>query len=560
MIVVQTHRHAPRRTARAFVAITAIGVVMSALAGVGSATTSGRVAHQKSGGDITFGVENETESANGFCLPRSQLAISGIQEVAAVYDTLTIPNSKGEYTPYLAKSVTPNADFTQWTITLRPGIKFHDGTPLDAAAVKLNLDTYGGAPGAPQPAPLFGNITKPFQESVDIVDPLTVRVNMKQPVPQYPSALWGVGRVGIVAPAQLNAGEACSGASAGSRLIGTGPFVCKPGCWRPGESLTLEKNPDYWQKGYPKADKITFFPVPEQAQRLTELRSGELDIEHLDNAQQIVQLDRMRSDFNLLVQKPGLREIRYYFFNSAKPPFDDHDARLALAYAVDRSEINQIINKNLFQLADGVMDSKSPGYLRDAGIPKHNLKKARALVDKYKADHGGTFDVRILADTSDTSNVNEAQLIQQELEKAGISVTLPPAANQASFINDAIAGNFGIFLWRNLHGGATKDIDFDLSPWFFKDSLVNFGRIDDPKLEQALQEGRNAADLKSINRAYQTVNRVISENAYILPMWYVDWTIGSAKNVKVTFPKLPDGAGTPLFVYGRIPVLGLSKS
>lgn len=553
--MVQTHRHPPRRhTARAVVAITAIGVVMSALAGVGSATTSRRVAHQKSGGDITFGVENETESANGFCLPRSQLAISGIQEVAAVYDTLMVPNSKGEYAPYLAKSLTPNADFTQWTITLRPGIKFHDGTPLDAAAVKLNLDTYGGAPGAPQPAPLFGNITKPFQESVEVVDPLTVRVNMKQPMPQYASALWGVGRVGMVAPAQLNAGEECS-----TRLIGTGPFVCKPGCWRPGESLTVEKNPDYWQKGYPKADKITFVPVPEQAQRLTELRSGELDIEHLDNAAQIGQLDRMRSDFNLLVQKPGLREIRYYFFNSSKPPFDDHDARLALASAINRDEVNQIVNKGLFQLADGIMDSQAPGYLRDAGIPKHNLKKARALAKKYKAAHGGTFEVRILADTSDTSNVNEAQLIQQQLEKAGISVTLPPAANQASFINDAIAGNFGIFLWRNLHGGATKDVDFDLSSWFLKDSLVNFGRINDPKLEQALQQGRNASDLKSIARAYQAVNKEISQNAYILPMWYVDWTIGSAKNVKVTLPTLP-GGGKPLFVYGRIPVLGLSKS
>ncbi len=179
------------------------------------------------------------------------------------------------------------------------------------------------------------------------------------------------------------------------------------------------------------------------------------------------------------MQKPGLREIRYYFVNSSAPPFNDPDARLAFAYAIDRNEINNVINKGLFDLADGIMDSKAPGYLADAGIPNHNLKKAQQLVQKVKAKNGGKFDVKILADTSDSSNVNESQVIQQELEKAGMNVTLPPASNQASFIGDAVAGNFGIFLWRNLHGGNTKYIDVDTFPWFGKDSLVNFGHIDD---------------------------------------------------------------------------------
>ena len=555
MIVVETHRQIPRRrTARTVIAITAIGVVMSAFASVGSASTPTRARQQKSGGELTFGVENETETANGFCLPRSQLAISGIQEVAAVYDTLTVPNSKGQYVPYLAKSVTPNADFTLWTIKLRPGIKFHDGTPLDAAAVKLNLDTYGGAPGAPQAAPLFTSINKPYQASVEVVDPLTVVVHMKEPMPQYMANLYGVGRIGMVAPAQLNAGADCA-----TKMIGTGPFVCKPGCWRPGESMTLEKNPDYWQKGYPKLDKITFTPVPEQSQRLTELRGGQLDIVHLDNGPQILQLDKLRSDFNVLVQQPGLREIRYYFVNSKAPPFNDPDARLALAYAIDPDQVNQVINKGVFQLADGIMDSRSPGYVANAGRPHYNLKKAQELVNKVKAKNGGSFSIRILADTSDTSNVKESELVQQQLKKAGIDSQLPPSANQASFINDAVAGNFGIFLWRNLHGGATKDIDPDVLSWFLKDSLVNFGHINDPTLEQELDAARGASDLSTIKKDYQAVNKTISKNVYLLPMWYVDWTIGSAKNVTINFPNLPDGGGKPLFVYGRVPVLGIVK-
>jgi len=556
-MVIESHPHAPRRRiARLAASVAALALVSTAFAAGGGAAAPERRAHGVgSGGEITYGLENETDTANGYCLPRSQLAISGIQVVAAVYDTLMVPNSKGEFVPYLAESVEPNADFTEWTIGLRENVTFHDGTPVDATAVKLNLDTYSGQPGAPQSAPLFASFLKPLVVSNEIIDPLTIKVTFTQPLPGYPSYLYGTGRAGMVAPAQLNLGDECA-----TRMIGSGPFVCNEGCWTPGESTVLDANPDYWQKGYPKASKLTFTPVPESAQRLTALRGGELDVMHLDAAQEIDQLYKQRKNFNLLVQKPGLREIRYYFVNSAKPPFDNPDARLALAYAIDRDEINQISNKGLFQLADGIMDSKAPGYLSDAGIPQHNLKKAKALVETVKAANDGAFDVTLLADTSDPSNVREAQLIQGQLEEAGMSVTLPPQAAQASFINDAIAGNFGVFLWRNLHGGATTVTDSDLYPWFAKTSLVNFGRIDDPDLQADLEESRLATDINERDKVNQGINTIISENVYILPMWYVDWTIGSAKNVKVTLPKLPDGGGKPLFVYGRIPVLGLSKS
>jgi ABC-type transport system substrate-binding protein len=87
---------------------------------------------------------------------------------------------------------------------------------------------------------------------------------------------------------------------------------------------------------------------------------------------------------------------------------------------------------------------------------------------------------------------------------------------------------------------------------------VNFGRISDDTLESALNDGREADDLATLKKAYKTVNRQISEQVYILPMWFEDWTIISKKNVKITFAPLPDGGGKPLFVYGRISLLGLS--
>jgi peptide/nickel transport system substrate-binding protein len=442
---------------------------------------------------------------------------------------------------------------------LRPNIKFHDGTPLDATALKLNLDVFGlsgparDAANMPQAAPLFSNVNKDIYDHSEIVDPLTVKVTLKQPVPSYRAYLYGTGRVGIVAPAQLNSGPSCS-----TNMIGTGPFVCKPGCWRPNESLTVEKNPDYWQKGLPKVDKITFVPVVEAAQRVTQLEGGQLDLMHTSSARQIDELYKKRSDFKLLIQKRGLREIRYYFVNAAKPPFNDPDARTALAEAIDRDRVNSIVNKGLFQVAPGIMDTKVPGYLKDAGIPKHNEKKAKQLVDKVKAAHGGQFGIELLT-TTDPENLNEAQLLKEQLDAAGISTTISPT-DQATLINRAITGDYGMFLWRNLHGGNPTDPDVDLFPWFGKESLVNFGHIADNQLESLLDQGRNATDPAEIKRIYQDVNKTISKNVYILPMWYVDWTIATQKNVKVTFPKLPDGGGKPLFVYGRIPTLGISTS
>ena len=94
------------------------------------------------GGEVVYGLEAET--GGGWCLTDSTLAISGIMVTRAIYDTLTTATADGGFVPYLAESVEPNDDFTQWTITLRDGVTFHDGSTLDATVVKNNLDAYLG--------------------------------------------------------------------------------------------------------------------------------------------------------------------------------------------------------------------------------------------------------------------------------------------------------------------------------------------------------------------------------------------------------------------------------
>jgi peptide/nickel transport system substrate-binding protein len=525
-----------------------LAMATAAVSSGASASTHRRAPQAKSGGTLTFGLEAETTN---YCLSSAQLAISGIQVVAAVYDTLTVPDSTGKAVPYLAKSFTPNADFTEWTIALRSGVKFHDGTPLDAVALKLNMDSWRGAPGAPNVGALLPFV---FQnvEDVQIVDPLTVKVVLDTPVADFDMGLYGVGRFGIMAPAQLNAGSDCA-----TKMIGTGPFKLEE--YKQNEATTVVRNPDYWQKGYPKVDRIRFVPVPDGAARATQLQGGQLDLMHTSSAQQIDSLRSLGSQVKLLEQKPGLREIRYYDLLADTPPFDDPDARAAFATAINRTKINQIRNKGIFEVANGLVDRFAPGYVKNAGYPKYDLKKAKALVAKVKAK-AGSFDV-ILGTTSDPENSAEAQLVKEDLDKAGINAQIAQF-DQATLINRALARSIDVLFWRNLHGGFRRHNNADTYVWFAnKDTgnILNFSGFNDPTTQSLLEQGRGESDLAQVKRTYQDFNRAMAKGLYLLPMWYVNWTIASQPDVKLAFPPLPDGEGKPAFLYGRIPVLGLTK-
>lgn len=549
MHVADLHSHGVGRTARLAAIVATLGLVATAFATTGGASTGSSRTRQGGGGDITFGLEAENTN---YCLSKAQMAISGIQVSAAIYDTLAIPNDKGEAVPYLAESIEPNADFTQWTVKVREGIKFHNGEDLNADAVKLNLDNYRGGPGATQGGALF-TIVLQFIQDVVVTDPLTVTVTLKTPLPAFPAWLYANGRLGIMAPEQINSGEACA-----TNMIGTGPFTLRE--FNQNESTIVDANPDYWQKGFPKAKSITFVPVVDGASRVNQLQGGQLDMIHTSSGLQIDALNQLSGQVKVLEQKPGLREIRYYILLAKQAPFDDPNARQAIALALDRKKINELRNAGVFDDANSIMDKDAPGYLKNAGFPKFNLKKAKALVEKVKAA-SGSFDVT-LGTTTDAENSAEAQIIQEQLGKAGINAEIAQF-DQATLINKALSGDIDLLLWRNLHGGYTDNDDDGAYPWFANASsgyLTNFSGYDDPATQTALDAGRGASDPAAISQAYEDLNRAVAENVYILPVFFVNWAIGSQTNVKVTFPKIPGGGGKILFVYGRVPVHGLSKS
>ncbi|MFM7069499.1 MAG: ABC transporter substrate-binding protein, partial [Actinomycetes bacterium] len=311
-----------------------------------------------SGGDLVYGLEAET--SGGWCLAESQLAISGIQVARAVYDTLTAPNADDEYVPFLAESVKPDATYTTWTITLRSGVKFSDGSPLTATVVKNNLDAYRGKYPARKPL-LFIFVLQNVKD-VTVVDDLNLTVTTVTPWPSFPAFLHSSGRLGIMGQAQLDDPKTCD-----RNLIGTGPFKLKE--WKPDDQLTVVKNPDYWRKDkngvqLPYLNSITFKPYPDAQARLNALQSGELSAGHYSGAEQIDALRTAKENGTLQeIESEKFTELSYGLLNVSKPPFNNKNARLALAYGTNRKTFNKALNLDILNNASGPFAPGEIGYL-----------------------------------------------------------------------------------------------------------------------------------------------------------------------------------------------------
>jgi peptide/nickel transport system substrate-binding protein len=497
----------------------------------GSGGGEGAAGTPVSGGSVTYGLE--AENSGGWCLPEGQLAISGIQVARTIYDTLTAPDENGEYQPFLAQSVEPNADFTQFTIKLREGVKFHDGSALDATVVKNNLDAYRGAYPARKPL-LFVFVLDNISD-VAVVDPLTVQVTTKSPWPAFPAYLHSSGRLGMIAQAQLDDPATCD-----RNLIGTGPFKLQE--WKVNDNLTAVKNPDYWQKDadgnqLPYLDEITYRPIPDGDARVNALLAGELNAMHTSTPENI---DRLRTEKDngkvAVVESDKFAEVAYVMFNSSKPPFDNINARLAASYAVDRDAFNQVRNLGLTQVASGPFAEGSVGYLEDAGFPEYNLDTAKEYAAKYEQETGQPLEITVLT-TPDPSTVKSAQFIQEQVEKAGFSVNLK-TVEQAALINTALGSDWNAMAWRN-HPGGAPDLQY---VWWKGGSPVNFGKFKDPEMDRLLDAGRLESDSAAAETIYQDINKRFGEQVWNAWLNWTIWDVATAPDVSGVYgPDLPDG-------------------
>ncbi|HEX2576716.1 MAG TPA: ABC transporter substrate-binding protein, partial [Aquihabitans sp.] len=406
----------------------------------------------KRGGRLVYGLEADTNG--GYCLSEAQLAISGMMVVRALYDTLTVPNAEGDYVPYLAESVEPNEDFTEWTIKVREGITFHDGSPLTAEVVKNNIDAYRGVyPG--RSSLLFAFVLKNIAETA-VVDDTTMTVKTTVPWVAFPAFLYSSSRFGIMAQAQLDDPETC-----GRKPIGTGPFEFVS--WTPNQELKAERNPDYWQiapdgEPYPYADAIEFRPIPDGQVRGQAIEAGDVDLIHTSNAADIGnKFKGLRDDgkANMIVSEDNA-EVGFIQLNHTEPPFDDLRMRQAFAMGIDRDQLIEILGQGLPTRADGPFAPDSMAHVDDTGFPAFDATKAKALIEEYVADGGNPSFT--LTSTTDPTVRKTAELVQQQAKALGLDIKIA-MRDQAALINDAIGKKYQAMLVRNYPGG-DPDINY----------------------------------------------------------------------------------------------------
>ena len=484
------------------------------------------------GGEVVYGLEAETNG--GFCLAEAQLAISGIQVTRTIYDTLAAPTEDGEIEPFLAEAIEPNEDYTEWRITPRAGVKFHDGSDLDAQIVADNLNAYRGSYEGRAPL-LFRFVFQDIENVV--VEGSDVLVTMKRPWVAFPWFLWGSSRLGIMGRAQLDA----PASECANNLVGTGPFTLEN--WTVNQELVAAKNPNYWLKDadgnqLPYLDKITYRPIPEVAQRVNALESGQIDMMHTSDTEQLA--DRLRpaaeaGDISVL-ESDSFGEVNYLMLNVSKPPFDNKNARLAVAHALDRQFLIDVRGGGVGQIANGPFAEDVTGYVEDSAFPEFDVEKAKEFAAAYEEETGGALSFVYTFVTSESGNLT-AQEIQTQMADAGIDMSLKPAGDQATTINAALAGDFQAVGWRN-HPGADPDTQYN---WWYEGSPVNFGRIADPEINRLLDEGRTNPEGRE--EIYQELSERFASEVYNIWTSRAVWVVASSPDVHgILGPTLPIGA------------------
>ena len=486
----------------------------------GGASTTAAAETPTPGGKLVFGLEADTGSP--WEPSKALLAISGHTVMRSVFDPLALATVDGKVEPYLAESITPNADYTVWTIKGRSGITFHDGTPFDGAAIVDNLtrqfksfltgkvfsDVATNADGSPQIV-------------VDPADPMSAQITMKRSWVPFPIYL--TGQIGYMAsPTWLAAAD--KDPTLEPKPVGTGPFIFKD--YKPGESFTATKNSNYWNKPYPYLDEVEFRVIPDGKTRASALEAGDVNMIHTDDGENIAKFRSEATQFPM-TEVSAFGETGYTLLKVDDPasPLSDARVRCAMAYATDEQALIDKLGAGINKVASGPFSPTQVGYLPDTGYPlKQDMAKAQELVKSYKADHPGPLNIS-LSTTQDATALVIAQAQQEFFKQAGFDNVQISQIEQAKYILTALQGDFQAFQWRN-HGGL--DLDAQYIWWSSENALpvgqlaLNFGRIKDPVIDKALSDNRGATDPAVKKQLAETVNKEFATQCYNI---WGDWDL-----------------------------------
>lgn len=476
-----------RSGGRAVLVVLVVGIItLLTNSGRGECATA---AKPKSGGTLTVGVELEFRGFDP--LKANFMGIADRTVIMAVEERLFDMDAKGNLVPELALSAKPAKDGKSWTIKLRKGVLFHDGSQFNADAVVSHWQRLLD----PKNKYFARYAIEPIEE-VQKVDEYTVRFMLKHPWAPFKSALSAPQSFAVFIPSP----KAVKEDTHNRAPVGTGPYMFKE--WLANDRLTVTRNPNYWRKGKGYLDSVVFRPMPDMQARFTSLQSGESDVIQTDRGASILQA---REDSSLKVYASDSGGAYNFLLNASKPPLNDPRVRQALAHAWDQELLIKADYKGTLPVA------KDPfgGMLAcgDAGYREYNPAKARKLLAEYGKP------VTLEMNHTNTPRGREAGEIMQRLFKeVGVTLTLTPMA-EGLLSKRGISGDYQISGW--------KMMDFDemgplLKGNLYSSSKLNFSKYQNPKMDELLTTQQMSTDRKTREKALCGVASLINEDAVFL--------------------------------------------
>lgn len=401
--------------------------------------------------------------------------------------------------PLLAESYESNAEATEFTITLREGVSFHDGTPFDAEAVKVNIDRLRNPDNNLSRRSLVSMVS-----AVEVVDARTVKLVLEAPFGAMIASLAHPGAM-MISPAALEE----FGSDIDRNPVGTGAFTFTN--WS-ADTLEVARNEDYW-KGPAKVDNVIIRSVPESGARMAMLQTGEAQFvpNFPPELMQVVQ-----NNPQLQVEtSPSIVEW-YVALNSTKEPFGNKLVRQALNHAVDKDAFCQVVFSGLCTPADSIIP-KGLAFHVPVGEYEYDPDRARALM--AEAGYADGFSTEIWAN-SNTESLRAVQFLQQQLAQIGVEVTVVPleagvAAQRIWSVESAEDAEVQMY-----YGGwssSTGDADWGIRPLLLGEntppSMFNVAYYADEALDEAINGAIGTADPDERAAFYETAQQLAWEGA-----------------------------------------------
>ena len=409
-----------------------------------------------------------------------------------LYDALTQLTPDGtQMVPALAERWEPSADGLTYTFTLRKDARFHDGTPVDAQAVKVSYERQfvTGSPFySTSPPNAYERVLSGLVKEIQVIDPITVAITLHYPRPHQFAI------VKIVSPQALSR----HGLHLTRTPIGTGPYRLER--WEK-DRIILSSFAGAWH-GRSRLQQVIFPFVPETQAAMEGLEAGEYD---LVNEVPPHLFERMAATPHLRLLKVGGLNVRFLGMQVGRPVLQDRRIREAIVRAVDRDRLATHLGRGAMSPARGPLPPATLGYDPQIRQPAFDSARARMLLQEAGAASGLTLRLLYNASLEDWSEV--VQAVRSDLRKVGIDVELVGTADWKSFHDERQKGEHDLYLYAWFV--STPDPERFLFPLFHSQSPDNFGRFSNAKVDELLTQARQPMEDARRLRLYRDTTRLI---------------------------------------------------